>query len=129
MNINNIEKGILMYFSSQELYAVQYSCEGYSAILDNPAFTEIRLDPSEEWIPMNQAPLHNWIGKPVEARVLINIKSTVKELLKEIWEVQNEVTLEEELDFFERLQSDERMTEEMKFAVTRHIQQLNNLSK
>lgn len=83
-----VTRGILQYYPSNDMYAVQYSRDGYAVPLDNPSFTEIRLTGTREWISVafvykempaalkedwmnvSIASLKEWIGKSVEIRYM-----------------------------------------------------------
>ena len=68
MSQKTIEKGRLQYFSNLEQYGVEYGWHGYCTLLDDPERWELRLEPAEDWLPVNQAPLQDWLDQVVELR-------------------------------------------------------------
>lgn len=63
-----IIRGVLQYHEKDKVFSVKYSPAGYAAMLDNPVFTEIRLNEREQWMPVSLAPLKDFVDKSVEIR-------------------------------------------------------------
>lgn len=87
----SITKGVLQYDEKLEKYSVVYGFHQYAVLLDNPAFTEIRLkgtldwisvafvekelpesvrEREKDWLHLPIASLKEWVGKSVEIRYI-----------------------------------------------------------
>lgn len=85
----SITKGVLQYDEKLEKYSVVYGFHQYAVLLDNPTFTEIRLEgmldwisvaflekelpesvreKEKDWLHLPIVSLKEWIGKSVEIR-------------------------------------------------------------